>query len=84
MDDCVQLQSTWLQAQQFIVLVLKLNHHLIVLFDNLAVEKNMRPLCHLATAVIVLVSSGCNIQANPDSAIPSGQTAIATFAGGCF
>ncbi len=44
----------------------------------------MRPLCHLATAVIVLVSSGCNIQANPDSAAPSGQTAIATFAGGCF
>lgn len=44
----------------------------------------MKPVRYLITAIFVLVLIGCDGQAEPESYSPSADTAIATFAGGCF
>ena len=66
------------------MILLKLYQLNIVLFDNARLEKNMRLARYLTTAILAFVIMGCDAQAEPGSYATSGDTAIATFAGGCF
>jgi peptide-methionine (S)-S-oxide reductase len=44
----------------------------------------MKPFRWLVIAILPFIITGCNSQAEPGSYLSSGQSAVATFAGGCF